>query len=112
MALIINNAIQNVGLCKKETGQTDPAEGRSKEGKSECRDANETQGSKDIVDLQNPLRHAIEANRASLETNVHDVEKAQKILHDVIERIHSENKGPRSARLYQFDQGNLVKLLT
>jgi hypothetical protein len=67
---------------------------------------------KNTVEIQNPIRHSINSNRASHESNLTDVEEAQKLPQGVIGLLSSENDKSQVYQIHALNQGILVQLLS
>jgi hypothetical protein len=63
------------------------------------------------VEIQNHLREAIEANRASSGTSIKDVYNAEAVLQELIGLMNSESGIICRTDLYNLDRGKLMKLL-
>ena len=112
MSTIINNLVQNFSVWKKETEQPKPARQGEKVDESQVRDADTANGTKDTVEIQNPIRYSIESNQVSRESSVTDVDDAQRLLQKVIGLMNSGNEISQAEPIYDFNQENLVKLLS
>ena len=112
MNRITNHQDQRLNVWKKEPEQPELTKQGTKADGSKVRDSDMANDPKDIVEIRNPLQHSIESNRLSRESNLKDVDEAQKLLQEVVGLLNSENDKSQAEHIYDFNQENLVQLLS
>ena len=112
MNRITNHQVENLNVWKKGPERRELTKQGTKAEGSQVRDSDMANDPKDIVEIRNPLRHSIDFNQASRESSLKDVDEAQKLLQEVIGLLNSENDKSRAEQIYDFNQGNLVQLLS
>ncbi len=107
-----NHQVQDLNVWKKHAKQSELTKQGTEADESQRRDPDMTSDTKDTVEIQNPLRQSIEPNQVSRESDLRDVDEAQNLLQKVIGLLDFENDKSRVEQLYNFDQKNLVGLLS
>ena len=128
MGTTIDNTVQNRDAWRNKTlankkvakspGKSPEQSGlqrkATKAGESQVRDVDTANDPKDIVEIQDRRHQVIEANRASLENRIKDVDEAQELLEKTIGLVNSENEKSRVALVHDLSQVkvNLLELLS
>ena len=126
MGTTIDNSVQNLDAWRNKTlantkaskslekssEQPGPPDKATKAGESQVRDLDMANDPRDMVEIQNLNRQVIEANQASLENRVRDVDEASKLAQEIIGLLNSENERPRVEQVHDLSQVNLLDLLS
>ena len=106
-----NKVAKSLGKSSEQSGLQRKA---TKAGESQVRDLDMANDPKDIVEIQDRRHQVVEANKASLENRVKDVDEAQELLEKIIGLVNSENEISRVAVVHDFSQvkANLLESLS
>ncbi len=97
---------------EKSSEQPGPPDKATKAGEFQVRDLDMANDPRDMVEIQNLNHQVIEANQASLENRVKDVDEASKLAQEIIGLLNSENERSRVEQVHDLSQVNLLDLLS